>query len=649
MDFFVHGPVPHWLVDFSGCRPLLEGYRAEGFDAIVALLERDEALAKRCRDAVMIVDANRAAVELFGLEADVLRGRVVRFIPEQHYSSLAAEIAAVATGRMPFRHDVSTASPAAPGTLDLILSMADPDDWSRVLVATIDVTRRVMAMNALRESEERFRTLCENAPVMIDQFDEQGKCVLWNRECERRLGWTQAEIASHDDPLSMAYPDPRDRDRVLESIRRADGEFREYRVCAKSGEFRAQLWADFRLPSGALISVGHDITELREAEASQRKLEEQMWQTQKLESLGVLAGGIAHDFNNLLVGVLANADLARDATDPAERGQLLDGIIAAARRAADLSNQMLEYSGKGTLNRERIDLTSLVRDLAPMVAAVAAKTSRIRYEVEPESAVEGDVTQLRQVVFNLILNGSEALEDRPGTVAVGVRREERDAIRSVVGEETLPAGRYVCLEVADDGVGMDAETAARVFDPFFTTKFAGRGLGLASVLGIVRGHGGALELDTAPGEGTTFRVYLPESHRRAAAAEAEPEPPMEQEIPPCVVLLVDDEPMVRHTMKILLRSEGHETLAAADGEEALRIFGEERERIDMAIIDATMPRMSGGALIEALREKAPALPIILVSGYSEPLATGRLAGTVGFLQKPYSLAQLKTAMAEALR
>lgn len=646
MPLFAHAPVPLWLVDFSRVRPLLKDAEGEGFEQLCARFERDRALLKRCCEAVRVVDVNLAVLDLYDVDApEELRGPLIERISEENLDRLGIQIAAVATGRIPFRHDVALKSPDGDRTLDLLISMVDPDDWSRVIGSTVDQTDRVRPIDALRESEERFRTLAEHAPVMIDQFDADGRCVLWNRECEKRLGWSQAEIEAHPDPLSLAYPDPADRERALEAIVRADGQFREYRVHAKDGQIRDQLWADFRLPSGALISVGHDITELREAQARERELEERMWQSQKLESLGVLAGGIAHDFNNLLVGVLANADLAKSSDDPEQRDRLLDDIIESARRAAELSNQMLAYSGKATLVRERVDLTKVVRDLRPMIAAVASKKAQLRYELEPHLIVEGDVTQLRQVIFNLILNATEALGDEWGIVQVYARRESRGPIESPLIGETLPAGEYVCVEVSDDGCGMSDETVARMFDPFFTTKFTGRGLGLAAVLGIVRGHGGALEVETELGVGTTCRALfpvsegaLPEVERSKAAGP----------LPALRVLVVDDEPMVRKTTAILLSTDGHEVLEARDGDIALEVF-RSSQPIDLVIIDATMPRMGGVEVIAELRRLDPALPIILVSGYSETLAAGIEQGRVSFLQKPYSLADLHAAMHDALK
>lgn len=644
---FTHAPVPLWVVDFSGVRRWLADVEYDGFEDLCALFERDVALTERCCGAARVVDLNDAAAQVFGRAIEALKGPLVDILEGAPLVYVAVEIAAIATGRIPFRHDVPMPASYGGRTLDLSLSMPDADDWSCVIVSTLDQTARIEATTKLRESEEKFRTLCENAPVMIDQFDAEGNCVLWNRECEKQLGWTQAEIQASDDALSLAYPDPAERDRVLDSITRADGTFREYRVRTKDGRFRQQLWADFRLPSRALISVGHDITELREAQERERRFEEQMWQTQKLESLGVLAGGIAHDFNNLLVGVLANADLAKSTHDSEQRAQLLNEVIASARRAAELSNQMLAYSGKAALTRERIDLTQLVRDLKPMIAAVASKRARPRYELAPRLIVEGDATQLRQVVFNLILNAAEALGDKAGIVQVHLRREMRDEIESPFLDEPLPAGEYVCIEVTDDGCGMSDETLARMFDPFFTTKFTGRGLGLASVLGIVRGHRGALEVETELGVGTTCRALFPASGGEPTVRSSRPS--VTRAMRSLRVLVVDDEPMVRKTTAILLRTEGHDVIEARDGDVAVRMFQKHSQSIDLVIIDATMPQMSGAEAIAELRRLVPEIPIILVSGYSEELATGSARDRVGFLQKPYSLGELQAAIHDAMK
>ena len=259
------------------------------------------------------------------------------------------------------------------------------------------------------------------------------------------------------------------------------------------------------------ISV--DSTGRRRSEEERLAFERRMQQTQKLESLGVLAGGIAHDFNNLLMGILGNADLALSKSPPESPVRAyIRNIDTAAQRAADLANQMLAYSGKGRFVVEPIDLSRLVEEMGHLLATVISKRAALRYRLAADlPPVEADATQLRQVVMNLITNASDALGDEEGviTVATGVVEIDPAGTAPRSSGAPLPPGTYVFIEVSDTGCGMDPATRARIFDPFFTTKQTGRGLGLAAVLGIVRGHRGALRVSSEPGQGTTFTVLFP--------------------------------------------------------------------------------------------------------------------------------------------
>ena len=256
-----------------------------------------------------------------------------------------------------------------------------------------------------------------------------------------------------------------------------------------------------------------DVTDRKRAEEEKRKLEEQVRQTQKLESLVVLAGGIAHDFNNLLMVVLGNAELALDGISPMSpaRGKLTE-ITTAAQRAADLSRQMLAYAGKAVFAVERVGLRDLVEEMAPLLETAISKKAVLTLNLERElPPVQADPSQIRQIVMNLVINASEAIGDRSGviTVSVGATRCDEEYLQKTELHDDLAPGLYVHLEVTDTGSGMDARTRARIFEPFFSTKFTGRGLGLAVVLGVVRAHRGALKVYSKPGKGTTFKILFP--------------------------------------------------------------------------------------------------------------------------------------------
>ncbi|HVS86227.1 MAG TPA: response regulator [Gaiellaceae bacterium] len=380
-------------------------------------------------------------------------------------------------------------------------------------------------------------------------------------------------------------------------------------------------------------------TMLRAAMA--RELSERIQQAQKLESLVVLAGGIAHDLNNLLVGVLGNAELARQGLHEGSPAfDSLEQIELAAQRAAALSRQLLAYSGKGRFVVERMELRDLVESMLPLFASLVAKSTGVVFRPDRASAVvEADGTELRQVLVNLVTNASEAFEGAPGTVSVrtGTRRLGALAVRSLVGAELEP-GRYAFLEVADQGVGMDAETRDKIFEPYFSTKFTGRGLGLAAALGIVRGHGGALAVETKPGIGTVVTMYLPLSPMRATGPTANGDHGATK-VETGPVLVVDDEPMVRDTTGRTLESWGFSVLTAASGEEALEVVAA-REDVGAILIDVTMRGISGVEVVEELRARGSTVPVLLMSGYAELDVSQLAEQSVDFLQKPFRSGEL---------
>ena len=393
----------------------------------------------------------------------------------------------------------------------------------------------------------------------------------------------------------------------------------------------------------AAMAVALDVTARRKLEAV--RLGERVQQSQKLESLGVLAGGIAHDFNNLLVGILGNAELARARL---ERGSAAEERIArietAAERAAELTRQMLAYSGRGRFVVEPVDLAEVVREMASLLEVSISRQATLRFDFgERVPRVDADITQVRQLVMNLITNASDALEDRPGHITVRTRAEHFDEayLADTVFDQALEPGRYVTLEVTDSGCGMDEHTRARMFDPFFTSKANGHGLGLAATLGIVRGHEGTLQVASEVGLGTTITVILP-------AREGEEQPMVAPVVEPRarpgrgLVLVVDDNAAVRELVVETLRPEGLEVIEAADGVEALEIYRRRGEDIDVVLLDMVMPRLDGPETFEALRLLAPDVRVVLTSGYSEREATRRFEehGPAAFLQKPFRIAEL---------
>ncbi|MCA9712422.1 MAG: response regulator, partial [Myxococcales bacterium] len=439
---------------------------------------------------------------------------------------------------------------------------------------------------------------------------------------------TERTIAAHDahrDPrtreFSAAYLTPLGIGALLDAPIRGDG--RMLGVVCHEHVGPARRWSpealSFAGSIGDLVSLAIASHERRRAEHERRRLEAKVEHAQKLESLGVLAGGIAHDFNNLLVGILGNARLARDELPPTSPVQeLLGGVELAAQRAADLCNQLLAYSGKGTFVVEPVDLDAVVEQMRELLEMAVSKSATLRqHRGAQRPVVLADATQLRQVVMNMIMNASDALGGRQGVVELrtGVVDCDRAALDRARLGDGLAEGRYAFVEVSDTGCGMDPATVAKIFDPFYTTKFAGRGLGLAAVLGIVRSHHGAIDIASEAGRGTTFRVLLP--YADAAVRAPQPTPAPGEWAGTGTVLLVDDDDVVRTVGQRMIERCGLQVLTARNGVDGLQVFEAHQAQIACVVLDLTMPVMGGGPMLRQLHRIDPGLPVVLCSGYSE--------------------------------
>ena len=404
------------------------------------------------------------------------------------------------------------------------------------------------------------------------------------------------------------------------------------------------------------------IAEIKRAQKEKLALEREMRYAQKLESLGVLAGGIAHDFNNILAAILGNADLALYELSPMSPVRdHLQAIVEASKRAAEISKQMLAYSGKGQFVIEPIDAGRIIREMAHLLEVSISKNAVINYNLSDNlPTFDGDVTQIRQVMMNLLTNASEAIGEKNGviTVSTGVIDCDQaylDSVNEVLRaslDKPLPEGTYLYIEVADTGCGMDADTIGKIFDPFFTTKFTGRGLGMSAVLGIVTGHKGAIRIFSDLEQGTTCTVLFPanEPSGNRLADNLIDEFGWKEWRGSGTVLIVDDEKTVCAVGEQMLDHMGFSVLTASDGLEALKLFHEHTEEIVCVLLDLTMPHMNGVEAFRALRRINPGVKVVLCSGYNEQDATRRFAGKglAGFLQKPYDMALLRAKLFKIL-
>jgi len=524
-----------------------------------------------------------------------------------------------------------------------------------------ETEERKRSEKSLRASEERYRHLIANAPAGIFEVDLSTlRFISVNEVMCHVSGYTKEEFLSLD-PMELLTEESRKMfmGRAAKTITGEQiSSSVEYTAIGKDGmEFQVLLNASFSYKSDNQVIatvVVHDITEHKRMEAERIRLERRLLDRQRLESLGILAGGIAHDFNNLLMAILGNLEIAQINLPATSSARLPVGqAIQATRRAADLTRQMLAYSGKGSFLIKPMDLNELVRENTELFRTVICKTVTMNLDLSNESAVvKADPGQVQQVIMNLITNASEAIGDRQGDITIAT--EILDCNETFLGksliQERVPAGRYVCLKVTDNGQGMDEKTISRIFDPFFTTKFTGRGLGMSAVLGIVRGHKGAIIIESMPGRGTTIQVLFPACV--PVAAISQPLPNISSAALPCgTILVVDDEEMVRSVCEAILERLGFKTLSAADGEEALLMMQKYSAEIVLVLLDLTMPKMDGFRAFQEMRRLRPDIRVILCSGYSEEKATEQFvhSGLNGFIKKPFQIDELQKKISETLR
>ncbi len=527
-------------------------------------------------------------------------------------------------------------------------------------VAFPDTTELKCAEQALRQSERRFRSLIEWAPIAIYETDPEGACLYVNEKwCD--LAGMNPEDAKGDGWQKGLHPD--DRAEVLaqweEHALQEDVWGSEYRFQSLDGTVswimgRTKALCDDDGKVTGYLGANVDITERKRIEEDKLALERQVQHVQKLESLGVLAGGIAHDFNNLLMAILGNADLALEELSPMSpaRSRLLE-IETASKRAAALAKQMLAYSGKGSFVVESIMADALLLEMAHLLEVSISKKVELKFHLaEDLPEFDGDATQIRQVVMNLITNASEAIGDAIGVVALstGVMDCDHAYLDGHVGvsAEPLCEGPYVFFEVVDSGCGMPMETIEKIFDPFFTTKFTGRGLGLSAVLGIMRGHSGLLKVTSEVGQGTTFRALFPVPQASVCRPEAclSVDEAERESLQAGTVLFVDDEEAIREVGTRMLRHLGFDVLVAEDGEAGIDVLSAHSDEVDIVLLDLTMPLMGGEEAFCEMRRIQPEIPILLCSGYSKHEATCHVGsdGHVGFIQKPFDMDTLSRAM-----
>ena len=534
-----------------------------------------------------------------------------------------------------------------------------------------DISEMKRATEELRTAQLRLIDHVENSPLAVIEWRSDFSVTRWAGQAEQMFGWSAQEVVGkHFGEWPFVYPE--DNERVNEVVRRLIEGADQRNSCQTRNltrmgriihcQWQNSVLLDERGATVSILSLVQDVTDRvlaeqqgRKAAAERQALERKLQESQKLESLGVLAGGIAHDFNNLLTGVLGNASLARmdlPADSPVQ--PFLEQIEVAAVRAADLCKQMLAYSGKGRFVVNRLDLNALIEDTTRLLHVSISKRAVMKYQLAPGlPVVLGDATQLRQVIMNLVINASEAISDRSGFISVttGLTRADRAYLAGAYFARDLPEGDYVSLEISDNGGGMSPEVLEKIFDPFFTTKFTGRGLGLAAVLGIVRGHKGALKVFSEPGWGTTFKILLPCAEGIAEEVARNSPGFVTNWKGSGKVLVVDDEETVRVTTARMIEATGFTTKLADNGRTGVEEFTADPDGFALVVLDLTMPHMDGDEAFRALRAIRPDVRVLLMSGFNEQEVTARFTGRglAGFLQKPFTLPALCEKLQEIFR
>jgi two-component system cell cycle sensor histidine kinase/response regulator CckA len=539
--------------------------------------------------------------------------------------------------------------------VEIGLSYIDFGGLEIVFSIARDITARKAADQALRESEERLRLTrhaLDLAQDIVSIMDADGNRLYVNETFCRFTGRSREEIFSTkvwetNPPLN----EPRYR-ALWEDVRRRGTLSFELEMLSSSGaHLPIEVNASFLTFDGreAVCTISRDLGPRRAADMEKKRMEEQLRETQKLESLGVLAGGIAHDFNNLLTGILGHASLARDRLpDGHDMHESLSQIEIASTRAAELCQQMLAYAGKGRFIVGAVDLSKLVGDTAKLLDVSVEHRATLELNLARDlPAVLADATQMRQIVMNLVLNAAEAVTPDSGRIIVTTGRMQVDAafLASARVAAGLSQGEAVYLQVTDNGCGMDAATLERIFDPFFTTKFTGRGLGLAAVQGIVRSHEGALHVTSKPGHGTTFRLVLA-PYTGGKSRTMPPFAPARYSRPPTAsgrILVVDDEESVRSVTRQALERTGFTVELAEDGECALERLKKGPADFALIMLDFTMPRLDGAQTLREILQIQPSARVMMMSGFSETEARQRLGdlAIVGFVQKPFDFPTLR--------
>ncbi len=524
---------------------------------------------------------------------------------------------------------------------------------SKAKIAALEA--KVAELEARLAQQDNHLELLEHAPICIQVFDQEGFSRYMNIAQEAFLGipdrsvtYGQFNVLTDPGVKAFGMLEPYQKAYSGEIVRIPEwqvplADFDESWQTSQRRAWMEQLIYPIKEGGkvNSVVSFHWDITQRKEMEVA-------LITAQRHEGLALLAGGIAHDFNNLLTGILGNASLGRlDAPNVSSMTICLEEIQSSAEQAADLTRQLLAYSGKGRFLVREILLSEVVGQMPQLLRLALPEKAVIRIDTEADEPIRADVAQLRQVVMNLITNAGDALGPQGGTITIHTSFVNADEsyLAQTFSDPDLAPGPYMCLEVSDDGQGMDEETRLQMFDPFFTTKKKGHGLGLAATLGIIKGHKGAIRVYSELGKGTTIKLLFPVcegAEIRPASAQ-----PIYSHESTQTILVVDDDSKIRNFIRRALEQTHHRVILATNGREGLETFRQRHQEIDMVIMDLTMPEMNGADAFREMRRIHPEVQVLLMSGYNAQDTTNKFAGKglAGFIQKPFSADALRNKLA----
>ncbi len=611
---------------------------------LAAIVESSEdAIISKTLDGI-ILSWNAGAEHVYGYTAAEAIGRDMTFLLPEDRSDEETEILKAIANGQPVEPFETVRRTKGGDLIDVSLTISPIRDTRDRIVGASHIARNITERKRLDQQLRHLAAIVESSEDAIISKTLDGTILSWNAGAERVYGYTVSEAIGR--PMLFLLPEDlaEEEAEILRAIARGQrvDHFETVRR-TKNGELInvSLTISPIRDSTDRIVGASHIARNITE----RQRLDQQLRHAQKLESLGVLAGGVAHDFNNLLTGILGNASLALETlpADSRARGILQD-VLRASERASHLTRQLLAYSGKGHFVIEPTNLSEQVREISSLIRTSIPKNVQLTLDLRQDlPVIQADSSQLQQLVMNLVINGAEAIgEDKNGTVLVTTATQEVDEqYLQTIGEPALPTGTYVTLEVHDTGCGMDEATVARIFDPFFTTKFTGRGLGLAAVQGIVRGHKGTMKVYSHPGTGTTFKVLFPAA-KTGEAIVPKSAPVHSLQATNELILVIDDEEIIRSTAKSMLEHYGYTVVLAENGKEGVELFRVLADKISAVLLDMAMPIMNGEETLRHLKTINPAIKVILSSGYNQVETIRRFTGKglAGFIQKPYSSATL---------